>query len=136
MSAQDWKQFDLAAQGKVIAAVEERAWGDVINAIACLDEALRLATEASGAELAEWENRLCAAYGDEFSVPPEAVASMDQVDRLAYVARLVRTVALMWGTSTEDDLVRFSAYAGLGGLLRKVADIAEGWDRLGAANPE
>lgn len=123
------EQFDPAAQAAVVAALERRAWGDMALAIRALDKALRLALAASRSEFLDWQDRLEIEHEDEFSVPVEAIASMDARDRLAYLARLLRTVALMWGAETEFSMPAKPAYDELGGLLRELVDISTGWDR-------
>jgi hypothetical protein len=53
-----------------------------------------------------WEQglgeRLDLEYGwGECEIPPQVVAGFDQGERLAYVARLVRTLAMMYGVSCD-----------------------------------
>ena len=43
-------------------------------------------------------------FADEFSLTPETVAELSPEWRLAYAARLLRSLALSYGMSTEFDL--------------------------------
>jgi hypothetical protein len=40
-------------------------------------------------------------FGDEFELTPQQIDDPDPQWRLAYVARLIRTLALYWGVATE-----------------------------------
>ena len=80
------------------------AWGDVDGNIVSLEAALERALEATRTDFMLWdldgegEDR----WGDEYSVSPDDVAQMDMRWRLAYVARLVRSVALCYGVSPGE----------------------------------
>jgi hypothetical protein len=87
-------------QERVIDLVAELPWGDVDGAICCLEEALRLALEATDHAFPHWET-LAEDIGeeDEFSLTPEQVRDLSPQQRLAYLARLLRTLALTYGVN-------------------------------------
>jgi hypothetical protein len=85
---------------RVIDLVAELPWGDVDNAICGLEEALRLALEATDDAFPYWE-MVAEDIGveDEFELAPDQVRDLSLHDLLAYIARLVRTLALCYGVN-------------------------------------
>ena len=85
-------------QERVLDLVAELPWADVDNAICGLEDALRLALEATDAAFPHWET-VAEDIGveDEFSLTPDQVRDLSPHERLAYLARLVRTLALNYG---------------------------------------
>jgi hypothetical protein len=96
-------QFDRQARIEALAAIERNPWGDAAQAVEGVDQGLLLAMEATTTAFLLWqvddagEQR----FGDEFELTPQQVDDLDPEWRLAYVARLIRTLALYWGVATE-----------------------------------
>jgi hypothetical protein len=82
-------------------------WGDSLRCIGDFELTLALLEAATGREADEWDDAMFGADGlsggnglpweDEFSVSPEAVASMSESERVRYVGRLVRSLRLQYG---------------------------------------
>jgi hypothetical protein len=129
-------QFDDNQSASALALIEALPWGDVDGALRLMEEALRLAMEATRAEFRHWEDELGpsldAEHGwDEFSLPARHVDRMDPNAKLAYLARLLRSLAMAYGVSTDYDATA-SSHVGLVGpedpnspaaLLRGLNDI-------------
>jgi hypothetical protein len=68
-----------------------------------MEEALRLALEATSGDFYRWEEEIgppLEARGyDEFSLPEAFLQAMRTEEKLAYVARLLRSLALQYGVS-------------------------------------
>jgi hypothetical protein len=129
-------------QEAALIVIEQRAWGDMDNAIRDTETALRLAMDATRAEFLRWEEELGPEFeregiGDEFLVPAERVEEMSDGDKLAYVARLLRTLAISYGVDPgfgylvpgESPLERYDRLEGAarsspGGLLRDLLDVS------------
>ena len=96
-------QFDRQACLEALAAIERNPWGDVAPAVEGIDQGLLLAMEATTTAFHLWqaddagEQR----FGDEFELTPQQVDDLDPEWRLAYVARLIRTIVQCWGVATE-----------------------------------
>jgi hypothetical protein len=86
---------------QLVELVEKVPWADVEGAVSTLDEALRLARDATREPLAVWQAAGEQRFGDEFSVAPSQFHNLSDAWRLAYVARLVETIALMHGLRSE-----------------------------------
>ena len=123
--------LDQPAQTSVIDLVNELPWKDIEGVISMLDEALRRALEASGVAFRRWETEGRALGDSEFALGPADVDALSDDMRLAYAARHVRNIALMYGSLTEfgdgplgepDDRDR----AAPGAILRRLAAIVEG----------
>ena len=86
---------------QALAFLEELPWGDIDQQIFDMELALQLAIEATAAEFQYWENTLRPAIEsdgyDEFSLPPDRTTDLNDHERLAYVARLLRSLALAYG---------------------------------------
>jgi hypothetical protein len=94
-------QFSPSQQEAALVVIERVAWGDMDGAIGDTEKALRLALEATWAEYLYWEEVLGPAFEeegiDEFLVPAARVEEMSDADKLAYLARLLYTLALSYG---------------------------------------
>jgi hypothetical protein len=97
--------LDREAQMKVLAHMEEVAWGDTIPAIETVEKCLRLALVATSEDFLRWEQEAATTRGSEaeFDLSPTDVAGLSDDWRLAYVARLLRTLEIMYGTSYEFE---------------------------------
>jgi hypothetical protein len=71
------------------------------EAIRDVEETLDRALAATAGKFSLWEAEGEDRYADEFSLTGEDVAEMSLEWRLAYVGRLVRTLALRYGVSTR-----------------------------------
>jgi hypothetical protein len=85
-------------QGRVLDLVKELPWADVDNAICGLEETLQLALEATDYAFPHWKT-VANDIGveDEFSLTLDQVQDLSPEERLAYLARLVRSLALNYG---------------------------------------
>lgn len=94
-------QFDQGQQAAALALIGGVPWGDLDALIRDMETALRLAIEATADDDTRWENEFWSAFEDagydEFTVPAELIAEMSDEQRLAYVARLTRTLGLLYG---------------------------------------
>jgi hypothetical protein len=98
-------QFNPTQQAEALALLEIPAWGDMDNVIRGLEICLRLALEATFEDFLRWENDLGPAFeddgNDEFTLPREVIRDMPPEERLAYVARLLRSFGLDYGVGYE-----------------------------------
>ena len=96
-------QFSPEQRRRIVALVEAVPWGDMDADIRDLEETLERALDATAPDFPLWEEHAqgCG-YIDEFSVTPERLREMSPEWRFAYVARLVRTVALWYGVSVPE----------------------------------
>jgi hypothetical protein len=123
-------QFNAEQQGRTRELIEKLPWGDVDSALCGMEEALRLAMEATRDDFRYWEMHVEeAGFVDEFSLTPEEVAELSPEWRLAYVARLLRSLAMAYGVSTdyarnEAGLVGENNEYGPAELLRGLNDIS------------
>lgn len=133
----DYSGWTAEQRRQAVELVESRTWGDVGGAIRSLEAALRLAMEATRSDFDRWED--CGddeGLPDEYSLSPEQVAGLSEQWRLAYVARLLRSIALMYGFPTEFDsdqepglmtrLLFGSERASISELLHGLNDISVG----------
>jgi hypothetical protein len=118
----------LEHRGRVLALVDDLPWADVDDAIRAMEECLRLALHATRHALALWDdvaesNR----FADEFSLTAGQIEKLSPEWRLAYAARLIKSLALNYG------LADFEGARGAGGelgsetpagILRGLNDIA------------
>ena len=95
-------QLDRKQRREAVELLEGVTWGDMDLRIRSVEEALERALEATANEFPLWEQDGEDRYGDEFSVTPADLESMDPEWRLAYVGRLVRSLALCYGVETGD----------------------------------
>lgn len=94
-------QFDANQRAEALELIEKLPWGDMDMSIRTLEEALRLAMEATRDEFALWEQDAEAMDPDEFALEPATIAGLSPEQRLAYVARLLRSLAMAHGVSTD-----------------------------------
>jgi hypothetical protein len=122
-----WK-FDPEQQRRTIKVIEGIPWGDMERQILCVEDALRLALQATAVGLLRWEHEAEGEqrFGDEFNLSREQVRDLDADWRLAYVGRLIYNMALCYGLSTdlanEAPLVTGDQHTP-GALLRDLDDI-------------
>ena len=123
-------QFDRQARVQALAAIESRAWDDVSQAVKTTDRGLLLAMEATTGAFLLWQADDAGEqlFGDEFTLTAQQVADLDPEWRLAYVARLIRTLALCWGVATEFSSSALGALdeasSRPGSLMRNLTAIA------------
>src|SRR5262245_37685881 len=94
-------QFNSDQQRRALALLESQPWGDIDGVLQTFEAALRRAMEATRREFREWEHdlgpRLEHKGGwDEFTLPDENIDGLSCEETLAYVARLLRTLAMMY----------------------------------------
>lgn len=124
MSTADEPQFDEADRRRAVELIESIAWGDFDLDLRTFEDALRRAVEATQSYAEAWDAELYEQYGDEFSIDLDRRDGMDESHLLAYVGRLVRTVALLYGVSAwGEDLVGQESAGSLASLLRGLNDI-------------
>ena len=113
---EEHRQFDDRARARVISELKAVAWGDVESTTDALERALELALQATIDDFLRWENEgLRRGLDDEFGLSPDDVAQLSPEWKAAYVARLLRTIALMYGVETE--------FGAAGGTRGSPADI-------------
>ena len=87
-----------------------------------------LAMQATAGDFERWElHGEDMGFVDEFSLTPDEVADVPDEWKLAYAARLLRTLALMFGVGTEFGdrvLVAEHDLHSSAGLLRGLNDIS------------
>ncbi len=97
---EDW---DLPAAFRAIRGAVP--WGEWDGRFPDMEVALRLLLEATRDDLhwydEELEEAVEARWGDEFSVPLEVVAALKPGHKLAYLGRLIITLALSYGVSLD-----------------------------------
>jgi len=76
-------------------------WGDLRCGMDTLEQAVRLGLAEPQTEFALWMEEGEIRFGDEFDLTPAELESLTEEWRMAYVARLLRTIALMIGMPTE-----------------------------------
>ena len=120
-------RLDGTQRREAVELLEGVTWGDMDVHIRTLEGALERALEATASEFFMWEQDGEDRYGDEFSVTPADLEAMSPEWRLAYVGRLVRSLAMCYGVSTGDfggGLPLLEADANSpGGLLRALNDL-------------
>jgi hypothetical protein len=95
-------QFGAQQQKEALALLESLTWGDMEMDIRALEDALRRSIEATRSDFLKWEAEAeGVGMTDEFAVPAEVVADLSPEWRLAYVARLLRSLAMAYGVSTD-----------------------------------
>jgi hypothetical protein len=95
-------RLSSAKRQRVIEAVEDAPWGDIGGSLETVEIGLRRALDATARDFERWEH--AASLGeerDEFSIESAEVEAMSGDERLSYVARLLRSIALSFGVETE-----------------------------------
>jgi hypothetical protein len=94
-------QFNPAQRDEAIALLEHMTWGDMDCYICTLENALQRALKATAVDFQRWEDEVELTMEfegwDEFTVPETRVEEMSLEEKLAYVARLLRSLALSYG---------------------------------------
>jgi hypothetical protein len=89
--------------------LDQSPWGDIDRAIYAVEMSLRLLLDATREQFLMWEAEADArGFHDEFSLTPDEVRDLSDESRLAYVGRLVMSLALNYGLDSgrgigEDD---------------------------------
>lgn len=96
------RQFDDLARARALEVLEEPAWGDLSGQCDTVEAALRRALAATVDDFERWEfEGLEHGFDNEFALSAEEVAKLPAEWHAAYVARLLRTIALCYGIETE-----------------------------------
>jgi hypothetical protein len=115
-------------QARVLDLVTGLPWDDFDQAICVMELTLRLALEATREAFLTWEDAAADSdFEDEFSLTPSQVQELSPDWRLAYVARLLRSLALSYGVSAEfggGALVGETRMATPAAILRGLNDIS------------
>jgi hypothetical protein len=138
-------QLSERQEREAIAAIESCPWGDMEGHIRSVEKALERALEATAEEFPLWEEEGEERYVDEFSVSEEDIAGMSAEWRLAYIARLLRSLALCYGVATAEfgdaPPLLLAEPNSPGGLLRALNDLImlpvmeDEPDRPGSSSP-
>jgi hypothetical protein len=120
-------QLNPHQRQEALALIEQIPWGDMDGAIRTIEESLDRALAATAGEFPLWEAEGEERYVDEFTASGEDVDEMSLEWRLAYVGRLVRSLALLYGVSTgdfgEDPPLLLAEPCSPAGLLRALNDL-------------
>jgi hypothetical protein len=91
---------------RMIEALEEAVLGDIAASCETVEHGLRRALAATALDFQRWEQESSLrGERDEFTLESAEVEAMSAEERLADVARLLRSIALSFGTETEFGLV-------------------------------
>jgi hypothetical protein len=86
----------------ILERVTQTPWADIAGAVETVETGLGLVIDATRDDFKRWEDGASAeGYDDEFSIDAATVQAMPPEWKLAYVARLARSVALSFGVDTE-----------------------------------
>jgi hypothetical protein len=138
--AYGYRQFGVQQQKEALALLESLTWGDMDMAIWDLENELRRSIEATRFYFLKWEAEAEAVgLPDELSLSAEVVEDLSPEWRLAYVARLLRSLAMSYGVSTDHRGDRMPVWDehkdSPAGLLRGLNDLL--WlGTLGDGNSE
>jgi hypothetical protein len=127
---------------RLIDTVEKAPWGDIAASWETVDLGLRRALDATVRDFRRWEWAVhMRGDRDEFSVDGADVAAMLSEERLAYVARLLRSIALSFGTETEiseqtPSSTRQPGRDTIAPLLARIIEIATSADEADAVLDE
>ena len=96
------RQFDPSQQQRAITLLESFPWGDMDAYIPALEDALRRAMEGTRQEFQDWEDTVAPQLGiDEFGLSADDIKALPCRAKLAWVARMLRTLAMAYGVSTD-----------------------------------
>lgn len=122
--------FNAQQQAEMTEVVLNTPWGDIAPALDQVEDALWLGMEATVDAFWLWEEQAeSAGYGDEFSIGAAELDEMPDEWRLAYVARLLRTMAMAIGVSTEFSGqlgMRLNDRDAIAPLIRRMDRVATG----------
>jgi hypothetical protein len=131
-------QFDPSQQLEALALIESCPWGSLDDHIRDMETALRLAMEMTADDYWRWENEFRPVHEfdaagniqDELTYPADVVGEMSDEEKRAYVAGLIRVLALAYGVNSELGLwhgglpiVGEASPGSLAALLRGLNDI-------------
>lgn len=109
-------QFNAHQQAQALDLLEQLPWGDMDYAICDLEICLGRALEATREDFLRWENDLGPAFEeagyDEFTLPRTLIDDMPIEEKLAYVARLLRSLALAYGAYYDFGVLRRASLVG------------------------
>ncbi len=88
---------------ELVALVETIPWGDMDAHIRTVEDALVRAVEATSEDFRLWQEQAddCGLH-DEFALEPEDVDALTPEWRLAYVARLLRSLTMFYGLRVTE----------------------------------
>ena len=105
MSEERHEQF-AGVRERALEILERGSWGDIELEIGAVEVTLALLCEATRRWLSVWEDEVSPAFDeengieiDEFELTREQVHDLGDSWRLAYVARLVETLGLLYGVT-------------------------------------
>ena len=88
---------------ELIALVEAIPWGDMDAHIRTVEDALVRAVEATSEDFRLWQEQADdGGLHDEFALEPEDVDALTPEWRLAYVARLLRSLTMFYGLRVTE----------------------------------
>src|SRR4051812_31590841 len=79
-------------------------WDDLDGALRVMEECLRLALDATRHALVRWDEEADDRFSNEFSLTSAQVDDLPLEFRLAYVARLVKSLALNYASRPSTGL--------------------------------
>jgi hypothetical protein len=110
-------------RARVVELVSKLPWADVDGAICDVELILRLLLDTTQDWLLMWDAEAAErGFHDEYLLTPSDVHDLSEEWRLAYVARLVKNLALMYGVS-DVRLAGEAAPYTPAGILRRLNDI-------------
>jgi hypothetical protein len=109
-------------QARVAEFISQLPWGDFDGAICDVQLSLRLLLEATREALLMWEAEAEErGYEDEFSLTTDDVRNLTDEWRLAYVGRLIKSLALVYGLRENAREAEAHTPAG---VLHRLNDIS------------
>ncbi len=88
---------------QAIALLKRLPWGDVEAQIRDFEDALGRALDATSEEFLRWEEHADGlGFHDEFALSSDDVSDLAPEWKLAYVGRLLRSLALAYGVSVQE----------------------------------
>lgn len=117
-------QFSEAERQQAIELIERIPWGDADAQLNSFEASFRRAFEATAHALRLWEDSVSGypGFSDEFELSPKDVSELSDEWRLAYVARHLENMRLVYGIFKED--VWDEEPESLANLLRGLNDLA------------
>ena len=126
--------LDPEQRSRVIEVLEGLPWDDVHGTLEAVDKALRMALEATVADFLLWEmaeeeqeGSAEERFGHEFHLLSlEAVSGLSDEWRLAWLARALQSLALLYGLATEfhdRELQSRHEPHSPAGILRRLSEI-------------